>query len=157
MLWEVNVPNLCHNPPGAPVQGSWSCIRSACLGRPRLEALSTCLRSGGGQQPEVPAEVREKWMGHFFCKWRAPAWSSLSRAQHVGPGCSFYELMEMGPERTSLIRVLSQPLLSLPPSACIGHRIWIGGYPGYQHGQEDAGFMAAEETKGCRVSLLPFH
>lgn len=29
---------------------------------------------------------------------------SLSRAQHVGPGCSFYELMEMGPKRTFLMK-----------------------------------------------------
>lgn len=74
---------------GAPVWGCWLIVLGA-IGR-------------WAQQSEVSAEIRGKWMGHFFCKWGAAIWSSLSRAQHVGPGCSFYELMEMGPKRTSLM------------------------------------------------------
>lgn len=76
-----------------------------CLGAP---VWGCCLIVGvaigrWGQQSEVSAEVTGKWMGRFFCKWGAAAWSSLSRAQRVGPGCFFYELMEMEPKRTSLM------------------------------------------------------
>lgn len=101
-----------HNsPPRALIEDSWSCLsllawegRGFSPGAPVWGGSQWRGPFGRwGQQSEVSAEVREKWMGHFFCKWRAAAWSSLSRAQHVGPGCSFYELMEMGPKRTSLI------------------------------------------------------
>lgn len=94
-------------PPGALIQESWSCLSSACLGRWRGLSGSTCLKmlalvvgaiSRWGQQSEVSAEVRGKWMSHFFCKWRAAVWSSLSRASMWVQAVPFMTWWKWGPK-----------------------------------------------------------